>query len=99
MVRRRGLDRGGPACDSDGWTFINYLGLLFDEPDDPRPALEAHRARVTARLAEHRRDKRVWEKYRWVAEYHNEVVRQRLPREPALLVEPAAMTWQFGAFA
>ncbi|HMJ35352.1 MAG TPA: hypothetical protein VK501_15685 [Baekduia sp.] len=86
-------------CDSDGWTFINYLGLLFDEPDDPRPALEAHRDQVTSRLVEHRGNKRVWEKYRWVAEYHNEVVRQRLPSEPALLVGAAAMTWQFGAFA
>lgn len=84
--------------DGDGWTFINYLSVLFDEPDDPRPALQLHRDRVRACLREHRSQKRVWEKYRWAAEYHNAFVRQHLPNEPLLLVAPADMTWQFDSF-
>lgn len=85
-------------CDGDGWTFINYLGLLFDEPDDPRPALELHRNNAIDRLSRHRTDKRIWEKYRWVAEYHNAIVSQRLPDEPQLLIGGEHTTWQFQSF-
>lgn len=86
-------------CDADGWTFINYLGVLFDEPDDPRAALELHRDQITARLIQHRTTKRHWEKYRWVAEYHNAVVAERLPEESQLLVDAGDMTWRFESFA
>lgn len=82
-----------------GHAFINYLGLLFDEPDDPSPALELHRDTVVARLHEHRADTRRWEKYRWVAEYHNAVVVRRLPGEDRLLVPTDEMTWRFESFA
>jgi hypothetical protein len=84
--------------DGDGWTFINYLGLLFDETDDPLPALELHRDRVVDQLRQHRTMKRVWEKYRWVAEYHNEVVRNRLSADPTLAVPAQDMTWDFASF-
>ena len=62
---RRGLTPHGNVllCDGDGWTFINYLDLLFDDPDDPEPLLLTHRDRVVTFLGRHRDDKRVWEKY------------------------------------
>ena len=85
--------------DDDGHTFINYLGLLFDGPDDPTPGLERHRDAVIGRLAEHCTDKHRWEKYRWLAEYHNAVVGQGLPDTPELLVDGPDMTWQFTSFA
>jgi hypothetical protein len=84
--------------DGDGWTFINYLALLFDEPTDPRPALVIHRDQIQTQLAKHKTRKRVWEKYRWVAEYHNNVVADRLPGEPNLLIRAAQMTWGFASF-
>ncbi len=87
------------VCDGDGWTFVNYLGLLFDEPDEPRPALEMHRDGVVERLRQHRASRRLWEEYRWSAECHNDVVRARLPGEPSLLVPAADITWDFAAFA
>jgi len=85
-------------CDGDGRTFVNYLGVLFDEPDDPRGQLIAHRLLVSARLREHSSDRRLWEKYRWVAEYHNEVVAAQLPGEPDLLIEAELLRWRFRSF-
>jgi hypothetical protein len=85
--------------DADGHTFINYLGVLFDEPEDPEPSLAWHRDTVIARLREHRGNRRLWEKYRWLAEYHNDVVSRAFPKGPALLVPALDMTWQFASFA
>ncbi len=84
--------------DADGWTFIDYLGLLFDDPGDPRPVLEMHREIVTVRLREYRNRRRLWEKYRWVAEYHNAVVARQLPGESQLLVDTENITSQFKSF-
>jgi hypothetical protein len=44
---------------------------LLDEPYDADPLLAIHRERVLDGLSQHRADKRRWEKYRWVADYHN----------------------------
>jgi hypothetical protein len=85
--------------DGDGWTFINYLAVLLDETDDPRVGLELHRDRVTERLVQNRGSKRVWEKYRWVAEYHNYFVGQYFGSERELRIPAAEMTWSFDAFA
>lgn len=85
--------------DDDGWTFIDYLGLLFDEPGDPVPTLAVHRDAISARLREHRSDKRRWEKYRWIAEYHNHVIAKRLPGRPDLRVDPAEIMRSFTSFA
>ncbi len=85
-------------CDDDGQTFVDYLGAVVDEPDGRPSLLRGHRDTVVDRLHGTRRHKRRWEKYRWLAEYHNAVIRRRLPRARELLIEPAAMTWQFSAF-
>jgi hypothetical protein len=69
--------------DDEGSTFINYLGVLLDMPEDPLPVLAMHRDIVTARLHEHLGKRSFWEKYRWVAEYHNTVIATRLPPRDA----------------
>ncbi|WP_327469226.1 hypothetical protein [Baekduia sp.] len=86
-------------CDGDGWTFINYLGPLFDELEDPVPTLQLHRGRVVDRLSRHRDDKRVWEKYRWIAEYHNAFVDRDEFVSDDVCVASDAMTWPFEPFA
>jgi hypothetical protein len=85
-------------CDDDGQTFVDYLGATFQEPEDPFPVLQDHRDTVVNRLHSSRRQKRRWEKYRWLGEYHNAVVRQRLPKADELLIAPSTMTWQFSSF-
>jgi len=85
-------------CDDDGFTCVNYLALLFDEPEDPRDDLALHRDVVVARLQQHRANRRQWEKYRWVAEYHNTICGQVFPNEPNLLVPSAEATWSFRQF-
>jgi hypothetical protein len=84
--------------DDDGLTFVNYLDLVFDDPDEPGLLLEVHRDRTVERLKQHRDDKRVWEKYRWVAEYHNDFVRREVGDVPELLIAGDAMTWRFSPF-
>ena len=94
----------GPAAgsmlmrDDDGQIFINYVGAAVEEPDDQIPVLRQHRDAVMDRLHGTRQHKRLWEKYRWLAEYHNAVVPRRLPKARELLIDPLAMTWQFSAF-
>ncbi len=86
-------------CDGDGRTFVNYLGLLFDEPDGLHEELGEHRDTVVARLDAHRGDKHLWEKYRWVAEYHNAVIERVFGKRSDLRVDGSAMTWRFTPFA
>lgn len=85
--------------DDDGSTFVNYLDLVSDDPDEPGVLLQTHRDHIADRLARHRDDKRVWEKYRWAAEYHNDFVRRQLGEASELEVGAAAMTWRFSPFA
>jgi hypothetical protein len=85
-------------CDEDGQTFVDYLGAAFQEPYDLFSVLQGHRDTVVDRLHDSRRQKRRWEKYRWLAEYHNAVVRRRVPRARGLLIHPPAMTWEFSPF-
>jgi hypothetical protein len=86
-------------CDDDGHTFISYLGALFEDLDDPEPGLERHRDAVRQQLRTSRGDKRRWEKYRWLAEYHNAVVRRALGDASELCVDAGEMTWRFTTFA
>ncbi|HKG38781.1 MAG TPA: hypothetical protein VKB25_07310 [Conexibacter sp.] len=85
-------------CDDDGQTFVDYLGATFQEPEDPYPVLQGHRDTVVDRLHVTRRRKRQWEKYRWLAEYHNAVMRRQLPKAGELLIAAEAMTWEFSSF-
>lgn len=84
--------------DDDGQTFVDYLGGVVEEPDDPAPLLRSHRDTVVDRLHGSRRHKRRWEKYRWLGEYHNAVIRRRVLKARELLIDPPAMTWQFSSF-
>ena len=89
----------GLLCDGDGWTFVDYLELLLDALDDPVVAIEVHRDHVIDRLDRHRDDKRVWEKYRWVAEYHNAFVDRVFEGAAEARVPVDAMAWRFEPFA
>ncbi len=71
---------GTPAtlllCDRDGLAFVNYLEMLVGEAGDARPPLQTHRDTLVGKLKTYRDDSRVWEKYRWVSEYHNHFCRE-----------------------
>jgi hypothetical protein len=82
--------------DQDGVAFIDYLDFVLDEVD-PDAGLRIHRKAIEDKLAEHIGDRRKWEKYRWVADYHNQFCR----RGKALSsheIPQAAITPQFGTF-
>jgi hypothetical protein len=71
--------------EQDGTIFIDYLDILLDDLD-PVPSIERHRDVVRAKLDAHTGDSGRWEKYRWVAEYHDAYCREQLPDMPALLI-------------
>lgn len=66
------------AVDQDGVTFVDYLrgGLDFGEEEAclSLDYLQRHRDFIAARLVEHDGDPRVYEKYQWLAAYHDWVV-------------------------
>jgi hypothetical protein len=82
--------------DQDGVVFIDYLKMLFDE-FDPVNELEIHRAAVETKLAAHRDESRKWEKYRWIAEYHNHFCERALDGGPLIPEGETAM--QLKAFS
>lgn len=82
-----GQEEGGYfRVEQDGTVFIDYLDILIDDPSDPVPFLEIHRDMVRTQLAATRRDARKWDKYRWVADYHDSYCRVELPAVPDLLI-------------
>jgi hypothetical protein len=71
-VKRRGTPLTTlPLRDRDGQAFLSYLELMLEEATDPRPRLASHRDALVDKLKAYRDNGRVWEKYRWVSEYHN----------------------------
>lgn len=81
--------------DQEGVVFIDYLRMLLDELD-PIHELERHRTVVEEKLAAHRSDRRKWEKYRWVAEYHNHFCERTLSNGP--LIPPGETEMQLQEF-
>lgn len=63
--------------DPDGELFLDYLHAIisensFDGPDEVNyELLSTHKDRVTARLSNTANDPAIWNKYAWVARYHN----------------------------
>lgn len=75
--------------EQDGTVFIDYLDVISDDVEDPAAGLQMHKSRVEAELSKHRGDARRWEKYRWVAEYHNAYVETEHPQAASLLIDRA----------
>lgn len=67
--------------DSDGLTFIDYLGGCQTESDPGEYArfLTRHKLLVSSGLAEFRKDDKVLPKYEWLRSYHNNIVVERVP--------------------
>jgi hypothetical protein len=58
--------------DVDRQLFVNYLGVLSEEPDHLRISeLVQHKEVVESRLEEYRNEPPLWSKYAWVGNYHN----------------------------
>jgi hypothetical protein len=91
-IVRSAMSRYGPKeggylrCEQDETVFIDYLDILADDPENPIPSLEAHRDMIRKLLIEHEQVARTWEKYRWVAEYHDSYCAGEFPKAPKLAV-------------
>jgi hypothetical protein len=89
--------------DQDAETFIDYLAASIVDfvMDPPRAGLEDHRDLITDRLAATRPSRSVWEKYRWVADYHNVVCARFYQgrQAAALRVDGVGMSRAFGTLA
>lgn len=74
--------------DQDGVVFIDYLKVLLDEVD-PLTDLERHRKAVEEKLAQTKGSSRKWNKYRWVAEYHNNFCDRLDVKDPCIPIAEA----------
>jgi hypothetical protein len=104
----RDLAAGGLAArhrllrDADGMAFVDYLQIPLEERDAVAPRLARHRDEILAALDAHVGRRAVWEKYRWLGEYHNAcIATSALPASEAetLLVPSQRLAWGFHAFA
>jgi hypothetical protein len=75
--------------EQDGTVFIDYLDVISDDIEDPAVGLRMHKEMVEGELAKHLDDARRWEKYRWVAEYHNAYIEAEHPKASTLLLDSA----------
>ncbi len=99
-IARRALRRQHPpaglrrllAVAGDGNVFINYLNVTRR---DGRSELLRHKQRIEQALHRQTNSPRVWEKYRWLADYHNYFCRSSFPRQADLLIEPSSITTEF----
>lgn len=65
--------------DTDGSRFVDYIGGTLSteiEPEKNRDDLVAQGTFVNKRLLEFQGNAGVWEKYRWVSEYHGYAIKQ-----------------------
>jgi hypothetical protein len=85
--------------DQDGRAFIDYLAPAFDDASiDIDALLRRHRNVIARNLDRHRADSRLWNKYRWTADYHNMVCLRRRPDSPKLLIDIDRTDKRFGRF-
>jgi hypothetical protein len=82
--------------EQDGTVFVDYLDVISDDVEDPVVGLRMHKNRVEAELSKHLHDARRWEKYRWVAEYHNAYVEAEHPHSSSLLIEKTGSIRKYG---
>jgi len=66
--------------DDDGLYFIDYIRAIRSELDDPEAGyilfLERHRSLIKRNLTKHAGQKRVLQKYEWIARYHDELINE-----------------------
>lgn len=83
------------AVSGDGKIFVNYLEVARR---DGRSELLRHKQRVENELQRQTSSPRVWEKYRWLADYHNYYCQSNYPRQPDLVIESSSITTAFRSF-
>lgn len=86
--------------DQDGRAFIDYLAPAFDNAAiDIDALLRRHRNAIAKNLESHRGDSRLWNKYRWTADYHNMVCERRRQDSPKLLIDVRRSDKRFTKFS
>jgi hypothetical protein len=59
--------------DADGQYFVDYLqASVSAEGYFSKNDLKRHKTKIEHKLKEHKSDPRIWSKYLWVAQYHND---------------------------
>lgn len=71
--------------DESGVTYIDYLRAIERECDDPineyTRFLNLHKRLIRSNLAKFSDDPRIYAKYQWLSQYHDEVVSERMSSE------------------
>lgn len=100
-VRKGGVVTGigkAVARSDDGHVFVNYLTvLLSDRSVAPRELLK-HKQSIEHALTRWSNNARVWEKYRWLANYHNHFCHRHFSKRRDLLITHRATITGFRRF-
>ena len=91
------LQNSKVLVDSDGQWFLNYLNTIFKYYKECYTAYEfekvkyallmRHKAKVEAALETNKGNTRVWDKYVWIADYHNYFCELHYPGEQELHID------------
>jgi len=79
----------------EGETFLNYLDVVRADSTSARSELLRHRLRIEQALVASTRSTRVWEKYRWLADYHDHFCRTHYRSHRDLLIGGKASSTRF----
>ena len=65
---------------------VAHIGIHPDFPSYHEAVLMPHRDAIAAQMKVHRDSPRVWEKYAWLARYHNYACKRLHPDDPDLII-------------
>jgi hypothetical protein len=72
---------GQPRSARRALLFLDLLGVaemaISSRAGEVAPRMQAHRDALADKLKAHRANSRVWEKHRWLSEYHNHFCNER----------------------
>lgn len=89
------------TVDEEGVVFVDHMGIYIDEEDDEDVLdhfLSLHRDATAAGLAREDPGTEPWEKWRWLAEYHNHALMSRHREPEPYLVDDGGRRHEFRDF-
>ena len=92
---------GELLCDTHGDVFVDHLNVWFGEEDEPSVIdhyLPRYKATIEQALATHSTGGPVWEKWKWLADYHNYSMSTNLQSPQSFLISAGPPQHGFVSF-
>jgi len=89
------------ACDKHGSVFVDHLGVWLEEEDDwelAQYALGRHKQTIEASLGTLKRGSAAWEKWKWLADFHNYSMTKRIKNPAKFHIKAGQARHRFHSF-